>query len=266
MHAIFTLMLLVADDMPEAGEPFGRVVSIAGKVTAFTGNITRPLARGDRLYKGDLLKSEAQSQAQILFADRTVMSLGPEAELVLAKIEPTPERKEPKVAVKLVVGKVWARVQKFFGGGSAFTVETTTAVAGVRGTSMIVQAHEHDTVVAIERGTGSVTDKNGKESTLPPMTMVSVNEAGASEVGMLDAAALGDLLLGMQSGGSFSVEGQHERLANLELSLGPPKTEVPPVNEQVATTPQANDASPVNLDPQQSNRDAVVHGTIQVVP
>ncbi len=262
MIVVLSLALLVSaeDEQPQ----FGRVVSLVGKVSATAGNSTRALARGDRLYKGDVLKTAESSQIQLLFSDRSVVSLGPSAELVLSKLEPAADR--PKVGVKLVAGRVWARIQKFFGGGAAFSVETTNAVAGVRGTSIVVGVDGDSTQVAVERGEGYVTTPDGKEQTLPPMTQLTVTKDGAGEVVTLDAAALGDLLNGFSTGGGFGAENADGRTANAQSALTQ-TTDTPAVPETVGTLPSQNDTlAPVNIDPQQSQREAIINGTIEIVP
>lgn len=265
MIALFALSLIAVEDMPPAEAQFGRVVSVVGKVTAVLGNTTRTLARGDKLYKGDVLKSEERSQAQLLFSDRSVVSMGPSAELVLSSIEPLDETR-PKVSVKLVVGRVWARVQKWFGGGTAFTVETANAVAGVRGTSIFVGVDGSKLEIAVERGTGVVFGKDGKETELPPMTQIVVNGEVFGEVGVLDLAALTDLLNGFQQSGGFSIDNSNGRLTITQAVLSGGNDGTPPVNDPAGTVPSDNINSPVNIDPQQSNREAVIHGTIQIVP
>lgn len=263
MYALLSVLLVMADESA-AELQFGRVVSLIGNASAVTGNATRRLAAGDRLYRGDVVMTAVESRAHLLFADRSVVSLGSSAELVLSKLEPA---ERPKISVKLVAGRVWARIQKFFGGGSAFTVETANAVAGVRGTSIFVGVDGKVTAVAVERGEGTVTDKDGHQTILPPMTQLTVDDSGVSDVGALDPAELGDMMAGFATGGSFNIEGASGRLSSTEQALSNSNSPASPeVTEPIATVPGSSDPAPVNIDPQQSNRDAEIRGTIEIVP
>ena len=98
------------------------------------------------------------------------------------------------------------------------------------------------------------------------MTQLSVGSDGMSDVGTLDPALLGDLLNGFSTGGSFSVSGAGDRLSSAEQALTQGEDTTVAVTEPVATTPTEQEQSPVNIDPQQSNREATIRGTIEIVP
>jgi hypothetical protein len=74
------------------------------------------------------------------------------------------------------------------------------------------------------------------------------------------------LLNGFSTGGGFGVENADGRFATAQSALTQ-GTDTPAVPETVGTLPSQADALvPVNIDPQQSQREAIINGTIEIVP
>ena len=66
-------------------DSIGSVVAIRGKVTAADpeGSI-RKLSLKSKIYLKDTLKTEKRSRLQVMFIDNTIVSLGPNSEMIIS--------------------------------------------------------------------------------------------------------------------------------------------------------------------------------------
>ncbi len=67
---------------------------------------------------------------------------------------------ETHTTAQLATGQAWARVEKLFGQGEFFEIETGNAVAMVRGTAFGVSYRENATVVLVTEGTVAVVPRD----------------------------------------------------------------------------------------------------------
>ncbi|MBI5804804.1 FecR domain-containing protein [candidate division TA06 bacterium] len=101
---------------------------------------------GQALQPGDSVRTGKGSLAEIGFADGTSIRLGEKTSLYIQRADSTDR------SFKLFLGKLWTKVAKL-SLKSQFTVETPTAVAGVRGTVFKVEIQpDSGTRVAVEEG------------------------------------------------------------------------------------------------------------------
>ena len=107
---------------------------------------------GQALRSGDSVRTGQGSLAEIGFADGTSLRLGEKTALYIQRADSTDR------SFKLFWGKLWTKVAKL-SLKSQFTVETPTAVAGVRGTVFKVEIQpDSGTRVAVEEGLVEVSD------------------------------------------------------------------------------------------------------------
>jgi len=112
---------------------------------------------GSSVQQGDLVETGDDSRLELRLPDASALRIGPRARLALtaAHFERGPARRQ--LSVKLFFGKVWAKVTAAAGGDQRFQIETENAVAGVRGTTFRVDAHEDRSVlVRVYSGTVAV--------------------------------------------------------------------------------------------------------------
>ncbi|MFH1993898.1 MAG: FecR domain-containing protein [Pseudomonadota bacterium] len=93
-----------------------------------------PLSEGDVLSEGDRVQTGKKSKVEIKMPDGSYVRYDESTTFELVSAAVDVEKKERNISVSMIVGKTWAKVARFFGGGGRFTVTTRTAVAGVRGT------------------------------------------------------------------------------------------------------------------------------------
>ncbi len=110
----------------------GRLNNVNGIVTVNGTNASD----GQVVYQGNTVITVGASTADIYFSDGSVTELDPGTNLVLENMEVSKNDKKgtiTKILLKLKAGKIWSKVVRL-ASESEFRVETTSAIAGVRGT------------------------------------------------------------------------------------------------------------------------------------
>lgn len=125
-------LVLVASLAPAAP---ARAISVTGSVEVQTGAETEPLVRFAEVEAGATIITHEESFAALRLASGSLLRLGPNTRIALSRMDPGEVAGERKTEVRLVIGKVWARVLHLFGAESSFDIATDNAVAGVRGTA-----------------------------------------------------------------------------------------------------------------------------------
>ena len=118
--------------------------------------IAQDVREGSSVQQGDVVETGDDSRLELKLPDASALRIGPRARLALtaAHFERGPAR---QLSLRLFFGKVWAKVTSAAGGDQRFQIETENAVAGVRGTTFRVDAHEDRSVlVRVYSGTVAV--------------------------------------------------------------------------------------------------------------
>jgi len=101
---------------------------------------------GQPLFAGDSVRTGKDSRAEISFGDGTSVRISDNSRLLV-------QQADTVRSLKLLWGKLWAKVAKLSSAQARFQVETPTAVAGVRGTVFRVEIDADTTTrVAVEEG------------------------------------------------------------------------------------------------------------------
>jgi len=142
-----------------AAPPAGSVTFLSGEATRRAGGKAEALSTGSLVYQDDLLETGARTRLEIELPDKSVIRLGPRSKLRLATaVFGAGDR---SVSASLLVGQIWAKVEKAVGGESRFEVQTKNAVAGVRGTTFRVDARQDQSCV-VKVYSGAVAVAAGK--------------------------------------------------------------------------------------------------------
>jgi hypothetical protein len=125
--------------------------------------VPQDLREGSSVQQGDVVETGDESRVELKLPDSSALRIGPRARLALtaAHFERGPARRQ--LSVRLVFGKVWAKVTSVAGGDQRFQIETENAVARVRGTTFRVDAHE-DRSVLVRVYTGTVAVRRNAPS------------------------------------------------------------------------------------------------------
>jgi hypothetical protein len=167
---VIALGLAVAP-APAIAEAHGQVTFVKGTLERQLGEARSAVVVGSAIDTGDHLFTGPQSLAEILFEDGSVIRLAPSSELEVKQLDVPPEGPSLKARLALVLGSVWSSVITLRGGGT-YEVESTWAVAGVRGTRFRVDAQPTTGAVEVYRGQVEVapsaaTSTNEKAMVLP---------------------------------------------------------------------------------------------------
>jgi hypothetical protein len=135
------LRLLVA--FAAVALPFGPVAAqdaagvaalVRNQVTGEIGSTQRSVVRGDKLFRNEKMSTGPASALDVLFADETALSLGPNTSIVLDEMVFDPSGGTGKMVLSIPIG-----VTRFVSGilpKSDYEVRTPTMTVGIRGTTV----------------------------------------------------------------------------------------------------------------------------------
>lgn len=105
------------------------------QATSTTGTIKTALKTGDELNEGDQIETDKTGLANIYFPDGSVARLDTETRLTITSALYVPNSKTLVVRLKLAAGSVWSKIMKLATPESVWEVNSTNAVAAVRGSA-----------------------------------------------------------------------------------------------------------------------------------
>ncbi len=135
---------------------FAQTTKRVAKITYLKGNVYVKKAESElwlpaklkmELSSGDKIWVQQNSQAILEFSDRSTLKLASNTQLDILKLDRDKDTQKDVSIFKLLLGKVWATVEKILSAGERVEIQTPTAVAGVRGTEWIQQVSEDGTTV-----------------------------------------------------------------------------------------------------------------------
>jgi hypothetical protein len=158
----FGILLLLLWSTPSPAQvpsSIGRVDALVGDcvVIRFGQSGAAALAVGAQVYEGDRIRTEAGGRLKLAFVDGTVLQLGESTDLVLDWFLHAPDANTQNVLLRVSSG-IFRVILELVLPRAAFEVQTSTAVATVRGTDWISEATPEATAtVALE---GQVAIRN----------------------------------------------------------------------------------------------------------
>jgi hypothetical protein len=102
--------------------------------------------------EGATVVTHENSRVSLRLQSGSLVRLGPKSRVLLTQLESGKPAAARRERVKLLVGRMWARVMGLFGQDSHFEIETTSAVAGIRGTALWVQSEPGADRFVLEKG------------------------------------------------------------------------------------------------------------------
>ncbi len=159
---IVTTAGLVAAIIVAVGSAEARQIGVVATVNPDAegtppGQATRPLTTGADVFHEERIVTAATGQTQIMFLDRSSMTIGAGSDIVLDSFTYDPDTTTGKMAVSVTTG-----VLRFIGGriakGEDVIFETPYATIGIRGSSLNLDAR--GTVIA-QRTAGRMFCKRG---------------------------------------------------------------------------------------------------------
>ncbi len=122
------------------GEPIGHVKTASGAAWVITANTPTPAQPGTPVFLGSQLKTGKPGSIGITFKDETVISCGPDTELILDEYLYQPSQGKLALVANLVKGSlnyvsgVIAKLKP-----EAVSVKTPTGTIGIRGTQFVAK-------------------------------------------------------------------------------------------------------------------------------
>lgn len=135
------------------------------------------------LPEGTRIKTSDRSSAMLSFADMTTFVMKPETEIILSKPEAGPGN------FRLVTGYLWVNFKHVLKTGD-FPFEGSQAVAGIKGTTFVLEDDGMETTLKVIEGTVDFTSKvTGDSLTVEGGNMLSASKDGLSEITDFDVDA-----------------------------------------------------------------------------
>ena len=178
LSSVLVLVFFLLCYTPCFAAPIAKVLSLVPGVVAEREGKTVPLQVKDDIYLQDVLRSNANGKAQIIFEDDTVLTLGNNTTFSMQEYNDTdnPAFKGNMGGgfVRFVTGQIVSKNPE------AFKVNAPQCTIGIRGTTFAVQSTDQDTVVFTENSSNqqSVT-ANGIH--VPPGSKIGFHPDGTTE-------------------------------------------------------------------------------------
>jgi hypothetical protein len=144
LNAIVTVAYTLSTSTALAANSVGKAMAVIDVASTSGQTGKRTLSVGSDVFVGDLVQTDTDGEAQLLFSDGTRMVVGANSSLVIEEFLFRGKAAENRFAVKALGG-----VFRFISGESGdenYTIRTPTGTIGVRGTAF-------DFTVAPEGGT-----------------------------------------------------------------------------------------------------------------
>ncbi|HXV18689.1 MAG TPA: FecR domain-containing protein, partial [Candidatus Omnitrophota bacterium] len=140
-------------------------------------------AKGASLSNGDILKTGSGS-CEVVFDDQTRLSIAPDTEIVITEALKNIAANTRTTLLKMHLGKIKAKVTKVTP-GSRFEITTPSAVAAVRGTTLILQSffvnNQYISKLYVDESKSGVdftNTKSGESKFVPPYSDSSSSSDG----------------------------------------------------------------------------------------
>ncbi len=141
---IFSLFFLFLPVFSNASEfPVGSVNRLKGTASIVRQNQVIPAQVGEKIYMMDSLKTGRDGSLGVIFKDDTLLSIGPQSEIIITEFLFSPTEGKLSIVTKLLKGTaiyLTGIIGKLSPGSVRF--ETPVANIGIRGTKFAVRVEE----------------------------------------------------------------------------------------------------------------------------
>jgi hypothetical protein len=139
-----TLVLLISSAWPAFADQAAMVTFLKGAAEYRSSESApwRPLQKSTPVHAGHTIRTGGMGYVELTLPDGSFLRLAPDT-LFTIDTSFFPENKPRRFTARLLLGRLWARVTRAVGlPGGRFRTATTTAVAGVRGTTYDLRTTE----------------------------------------------------------------------------------------------------------------------------
>jgi len=147
LSGLWWLLIPKQDALPHAESAFTLSSFSTDVVHTSKEGVIETVQTPTDAYAGDQVETSLSGRGALEAGDGTLTTIDYGTSLIVRSAEPT------QTSLGLRLGSVWARVQKLFGKGEYFEIETQNAVATVRGTSFGLRYANGSTFLWVTEGT-----------------------------------------------------------------------------------------------------------------
>ncbi|MCG3173437.1 MAG: hypothetical protein GMKNLPBB_01634 [Myxococcota bacterium] len=169
-NPVMTLAMLVLVSAPGiawAADEAGKVQAMRGEVYAdVNGGGSRELKLKDQVFTGETVRTGDRGMVKIFLKDGSVVALGRKSKMTFQEFKYDAGTNTRTSTIQLATGQLKALIGKAFSANSSFKVKTNTAVAGVRGTHLVIEAGAGFTNVLTIDGEVEVQSPDGSGSVI----------------------------------------------------------------------------------------------------
>ncbi len=176
-------------ELPDAADSMARFNSVTGEVSVAHCNAGEkaqdwtPATPKTKLLVGDHVSTGEESSAIFQFLDMTTFQMKPDTEVIIK----SPPEQETKMG--LVAGHLWINFKKMVTNGT-MEVEMGQAVAGIKGTTLVLEQDDGISTLKVIEGTVVFTSKaTGNSIEVNAGEQVSSNSDGLTPVQKFDIAS-----------------------------------------------------------------------------
>jgi hypothetical protein len=183
ISCLLGLGAIVAFATDARADKIGVAAAIVNQVEGVSGSNSRSLAVGSDVFAHEHIRTSAASTAQLLLLDKTSVSIGPRADLLLDSFVYDPDKGAGKVVINATQGAF-----RFITGSQNprnYTIKTPVATLGIRGTVLDILITGNPTVgysltVILVECCAIVTLPSGQQLNLTvPGTAYNISSGGA---------------------------------------------------------------------------------------
>jgi hypothetical protein len=157
-------------------QQIGVAAAVNNQVEGLSGSSARRLAAGSGVFANERVRTGDASTAQLLFLDKTTVSIGPKAELTLDKFVFDPDRGRGQVVLDIVRGSV-----RFATGSqnpNNYSIKTAVASLGIRGSVVHISVQPGQAFFGVAEGAAQIKLLNGQVINLLAGWAVIVDKNG----------------------------------------------------------------------------------------
>ncbi|MCU1438043.1 MAG: hypothetical protein JWP66_1130 [Naasia sp.] len=156
-----------------ASAPAAKVSASAAAVTLAVGEASpTEVAETADARVGDVVETDADGRAELVYADGSLARLGPATSL---RLEEVSGAEDQRTVMSLDVGRTWHRVVELVAEDAAYEVRTPVGTAAVTGTEFSVECTDEPVCrIVVFDGSVLFTTEDGEELPLEPFSQLTV--------------------------------------------------------------------------------------------
>lgn len=147
------IMVMFFPAFLNAEEIIGYPGRINGRCEVIRRDTVERIQPSTRFYSGDTIRTYSDGRLEVVLLDETVITVGPDTEVNLSQFILDTALSKRKGILRLINGRIFTILRKIYKGiKGEFSVETNTAIVGVRGTRFMVFVYSpsQTEVIALE--------------------------------------------------------------------------------------------------------------------